>query len=70
MLHKVFNHADSSCVDWVFSGVCLFVCLFFHTISQKLMQLSTTKLDTEMFNYESWKRIILGSKLIINIVEA
>jgi len=36
----IFTHAESSRVGRVFNGICgfvgLFVCLFFHTISQKL----------------------------------
>jgi len=40
--------------------VCLFVCLFFYTISQKSMQLESPKLDTEMFRHESWKPSYFG----------
>jgi len=40
----------------VFTGVCLSVCLFIRTISQKPLQL----LDTEISHHESWKSIYFG----------
>jgi len=46
-----------------FSGViCLFVCLLFHTISQKPMQQGLPNSDLEMFNHESWKPVYFGVK--------
>jgi len=39
----IITHADGSCVGMAFTGFCMFVCLsvFFHTISQKPMQLGS-----------------------------
>jgi len=53
--------AKGSRGDRVFTSSCLCVCLFFHVIS-KTDAARITKLDTEMFQDESWKPIVWGSK--------
>ena len=50
-------------VSRVFRGVCVFVCLFFYTISQKPMQLVSPDLTyIDMVHNESWKSIYFGVK--------
>ena len=48
---NLVTHADGSRGDWVFSGVCLFVCLFvFPHDNSKTAAATITKLDAEMFH--------------------
>jgi len=62
----VFAQADGCRMGRGFSSVyvlvCLFVCLFSHTISQKPMQLGPPNLTQKCFTMSSGKPFILGSK--------
>ena len=61
--HLGLTHmAQDSLGGTVFASVCLCVCLFFRTISQKSNTARIAKLDTEMFQDQSWKLIYFGVK--------
>ena len=55
-------YADCSHGCGVVTGVCLSVCMFIRTISQKTAAARITKLDIEIFHHESWKLIYFGVK--------
>jgi len=60
---RIVTHADDSCVDRTFIGVCLFVCLsvFPHDIS-KTDATRIAELVIDMFHGESGKSIYFGVK--------